>query len=91
MDQVKDKTGGLVGQVTSKTADLTVILGDKVGVYYEQAMEATGETKLKINFLIKKISRTPCRCKRKTGPNRFRNFDKGKPSLYSRSRKSGRI
>ena len=47
MDQVKDKTGGLVGQVTSKTADLTVILGDKVGVYYEQAMEATGETKLK--------------------------------------------
>ena len=40
--------------MTSKTADLTVTLGDTVGVYYEKAMEATGE----FNFDDIFISRT---------------------------------
>jgi len=43
LGQVTDKAGDLVSQVTAKTAELTVGLGDKVGVYYDQAMEATVE------------------------------------------------
>ena len=40
--QVTDKAGDVASQVTAKTAELTVGLGDKLGVYYDQAMEATG-------------------------------------------------
>ena len=46
VEQVKSQLGSVAEQVTSKSADFTVELGDKLGVYYQQALDATGKITL---------------------------------------------
>ena len=43
VDQLKSQLGSVAEQVTTKSADFTVELGDKLGVYYQQALDATGK------------------------------------------------
>ena len=52
VEQVKSQLGSVAEQVTSKSADFTVELGDKLGVYYQQALDATG----KITFIESMIA-----------------------------------
>ena len=42
VDQLKSQLGSVAEQMTTKSADFTVELGDKLGVYYQQALDATG-------------------------------------------------
>ena len=70
LGQVTDKASDLVSQVTAKTAELTVGLGDKVGVYYDQAMEATGKPAINLELhLTIVISRASRHCHRKSRPS----------------------
>ena len=49
VDQLKSQLGSVAEQMTTKSADFTVELGDKLGVYYQQALDATGIVSLLFN------------------------------------------
>ena len=56
VDQLKSQLGSVAEQVTTKSADFTVELGDKLGVYYQQALDATGKVLIIIsNVMIRSV------------------------------------